>query len=422
MTMHAMPRQSRGLMFARNEPSDITKLLNDLNKTFADFKAERDKELAEVRNADVLQTEKVDRINSEISRITGAIDEVNATIAALKAGPNAGPVAMDPDRRAHAAAFNGFFRKGLDAGLRDLEIKAKLTTQSDPDGGYLVPTTMESTIDRVLGTVSALRGLSRVITISGKDYTKLINMGGGGSGWVGEEASRSETSTPGLRQLAFTVGEIYAQPAATQTMLDDGVIDIEQWLADEVSFAFAEQEGAAFISGSGVNKPRGLMTYSTIANGSYSWGNVGYIASGGASDFAATAPADALIDLYHALKQGYRPGATFLMSDATLAKVRKMKDGDGNYLWAPPTVAEQPSTIMGKPVATDDNMPSVGANTFPIAFGDFRRAYLVVDRQGIRVLRDPFTSKPNVLFYTTKRVGGGLQNFEAVKFLKIATS
>jgi HK97 family phage major capsid protein len=215
---------------------------------------------------------------------------------------------------------------------------------------------------------------------------------------------------------------MYANPMTTQGMLDDGIVDIAAWLADEVNITFAEQEGAATMTGNGVKRPRGLFAYDTVANASYAWGSVGFVVSGGASGFASSAPADALIELYHALKQGYRNNGVFLTSDATLAAMRKFKDGQGNYLWAPPTVADAPSTILGKPVRTDDNCPAVAANAFPVAFGDFKRAYLMVDRQGIRVLRDPYTNKPYVGFYTTKRVGGGIANFEAVKLLKIAAS
>jgi len=417
--------RTRGLVVVRADASDATKILADLQKTFEDFKAERDKELADIKKgmADVVQTEKVDRINAEITKLTKDIDAVNAAMAAIKVGGAGG--ALDPDKAEHAQAFDRFFRRGADAGLRDLEVKAKLTTQSDPDGGYLVPEETEAGIDRVLGTVSTIRSLSRVITISTSTYKKLVNMGGATSGWVGEEQARTGTDTPTLREIAINTGEIYAMPGATQTSLDDARIDLAAWLADEVSIEFAEQEGAAFASGNGVNKPRGILSYDTVANASYAWGKIGFVVSGKADGFlAATAsvnPADALIDLYYGLKSGYRNGASWLMSDPTMGTVRKFKDAQGAYIWNPPTAAGEVGTILGKPVHTDDNMPAVGAGAFPIALGDFNRGYLVVDRAGVRVLRDPYTAKPNVLFYTTKRVGGGVVNFEALKLLKIST-
>jgi HK97 family phage major capsid protein len=420
MSKHFAPPRARGILSVRADASSAAEVLNQLKKTFEDFKAENEAELKALKK-DVVQSEKVDRINAEVGRLTTALDDINRTLAALRVG-GTDAAASAPEVAAHRTAFAQYFRKGADAGLRDLEVKAKLVTGSDPDGGYVVPDQMESTIDRVLGTVSALRSLSRVINVSTASYKKLVNMGGASSGWVGEEQARPETNTPTLRELLFTVMEIYAKPAATQSVLDDSAIDLEQWLADEVSITFAEQESAAFVSGTGVNRPRGLLTYPTVVNASYAWGSLGFINTGAAAAFATTAPADALVDLYHALKQGYRSGASWIMNDNTLSIIRKMKDGQGNYLWAPPSAAEGPSTILGKPVSTDDNMPSVAANAFPVAFGDFRRGYLIVDRVGIRVLRDPYSSKPNVEFYTTKRVGGGVQNFEAIKLLRVAAS
>ncbi len=423
MNMMVTPRRARGVVSVRADVSDPTKILNEMRSAFEAFKADNDKALADLKKgqADVVQTEKVDRINTEISTLQKALDETNAMLAAIRTG-GAG-TAADPAVAEHARAFNSWFRKGdraVDADLHALEVKAALTTDSDPDGGYLVPEEMASTIDRVVGTVSVMRDISSVMTISGDTYTKLVNMGGAGAGWVGEREARPETAAPTLRQLVFNTMELYANPAATQKMLDDGRIDIGQWLGNEVAEAFAEQEGAAFISGNGVNKPRGLLAYDPVANASWAWGKIGFVKSGGAAGFAADDPADAIIDLTYALKQGYRNGASFLMSDATMGAVRKLKDGDGAYLWRIPEGSEGVPTILGKPVRTDDNMPAIGANDFPIAFGNFPRAYLIIDRFGIRVLRDPFTNKPFVHFYTTKRVGGGVQNFEAVKLLKIA--
>lgn len=426
--MNTQPNRIRGVVSARAE-TDPTKILNALTKTFEDFKASNDKELADLKKgqADIVQTEQVERINAEVTKLGKELDAANAAIAAARLG-GAGD-AKDPDVAAHSAAFNTFFRKGeraVDADMRALEVKAKLTTQSDPDGGYLVPEEMEAGIDRVLGTDSVFRSLARVITIGTSTYKKLINQGGAGAGWVGEEQARPETATPTLREIAINTKELYANPAITQTSLDDSFLDIGAWLAGEVSIEFAEQEGDAFINGDGNLKPRGLLSYTNVANSSYSWGNLGYIASGAAGDFATASssvnPADALIDLHYALKAGYRNGASWLMSDATMGKVRKFKDGDGNYIWAAPSAAADVATILGKPVYNDDNMPSVAANALAVAFGNFQRGYTIVDRQGIRVLRDPYTNKPNVHFYTTKRVGGAVTNFEAIKLLKIAAS
>ena len=418
--------RARGVVAVRNDGGNAAAILNELKQTFETFKAEREKEVADLKKgmADVVQTEKVDRINAEITKLQTALDEVNVTIATLKIG-GGGDQPQSAEKKEHAKAFNQFFRKGAENGLRDLEVKAALRTDSDPDGGYVVPDQMETTIDRVLGTVSAMRSISRVMSISAGVYKKLVSQGGAVGGWVGEKDARPETATPKLSSLEFPAMELYANPAATQTLLDDARVSIEQWLADEVSITFAEMEGAAFISGDGVNKPRGVLSYDTVADANYAWGKLGYIASGVAAALtdATHNGADAMTDLVYAIKAGYRQGGRFLMNRKTQAAIRKLKSKTEElYLWQPSIQAGQPATLLGYPITDDDNMPDIGAGKFPVAFGDFQRGYLIVDRIGIRVLRDPFTNKPYVHFYTTKRVGGGVQNFEALKLLKIAAN
>lgn len=422
MTM--MMKMPRGLASAgvRADASDPKALLEALNKTFAEFKAEHSEAL---KKADVVQSEKVDRINAEIGKIQAALDETNSRLAAARLGlgdDDAKPLAAE--KKLYAAGFDRFFRKGLDAGLSDLAVKAAATSDKDGDGGYTVPEQMESAIGRVLATVSTVRSISNVMTISSSSYKKLMGMGGATSGWVGEKETRTETDTPTLQELRFTAMELYANPAATQGLLDDSAVDIAAWLADEVSQTFADAEGAAFVSGSGVNQPRGILSYTNVANASYAWGSLGYFASGVAAALTdgSNNGIDALTNVIYGIKQGYRNNARWLMNRTTAGTVRKIKDSNGQYLWQPPVQAGAPSSLLGYPVSDDDNMPDIGANAYPIAFGDFNRGYLIVDRQGVRVLRDPYTNKPYVHFYTTKRVGGGIQNFEALKLLKIAAS
>lgn len=422
---HVKARALRGVRLVRADATEPKALLEQLNKAFAEFKTNHDEQIKELKAgyADVVKSDKVERINSEVTKLQTSLDDVCKQIAALKIG--GGGKDVDPNRKAHAQGFDKYFRKGIDAGLRDLEVKAALATDSDPDGGYIVPTEMETAIDRVLGTVSAMRGLSTVRQISTGMFKKPVSQGGATSGWVGEREARPETNTPTLSLLEFPAMELYSAPKATQSMLDDGAVNIEQWLADEVATEFAEEEGAAFISGSGVNRPRGILSYDTVANASYAWGKIGFVVSGVAADIndATHNGTDALIDLVYSIKQGYRAGASFVMNRTLQSKVRKLKTiGDTeSYLWQPSVQVGQPATLLGYPVADDDNMPDVGANAFPIAFGNFKRGYLIVDRIGIRVLRDPYTAKPYVIFYTTKRVGGGVQMFEAIKLLKCST-
>lgn len=424
LAVAAIARPRAVCAMPRADATDPKALVEQIQETFTAFKAENDKRLAQLETKageDVVTKEAVDKINDDLETLTKAIDKAQADVSAARLGAGGGK-SLTPEQTAHSDAFSRWFRKGDEpADMRDLEVKASLTTQSDPDGGFLVPDEMEKTIDRVLGTVSTVRSLAKVISISGSSYKKLVSQGGTGSGWVGEEEARPSTTTPTLREILINTAEIYANPASTQIALDDAMIDIGQWLADEVSIEFAEEEGAAFVNGSGVNRPRGFLQYDTVANASYAWGSLGFVVSGAAAAFHATTPGDNLVDLYYSLKAGYRTGASFLTSDAVMNTIRKMKDGQGNYLFAPPTGPDMPSTLLGKPIVTDDNMPALGANAFPVAFGNFDRGYLIVDRNGTRILRDPYTNKPFVQFYTTKRVGGGVVNFEAIKLLKCST-
>ena len=417
MTLHKASRSFAGIVALRAGASDPNAALADLNKAFAEFKSTND---ANLKQRDALNDEKLDRINA-------AMTDMEATLKALQAsaavnGLGGGSTEADKAKAEYGSAFNKWMRRGDRAGadLGELAVKAALTTDSNPDGGYVVTPEIESGITSLMGVSSAMRGLAEVMTIGTDEYKKLFNLGGAGHGWVGEKESRPETGTPTLAELGFNTFEIYANPAITQKALDDANIDLAAWLQSEVGITFAEQEGGAFITGDGIVKPKGMLSYQTVANASWAWGKVGFIATGGATGFAASDPADAFIDTYYALKAGYRNGASWLTSDAVMPTIRKMKDADGNYLWAPPQTSADVPTILQKPVVTDDNMPALAANAFPVAFGDFRRGYLILDRMGVRVLRDPFTNKPYVHFYSTKRVGGGIQNYEAIKLMKCA--
>ena len=404
----------------------VDKKIEDLGSAFAAFQTANDQRLNDIEKngrADPLLTEQVDKINTAVGELQKDKDRLDQIEAKMNRGEFGGGGSEEnaKAKAEHTAAFNAMFRKGQEGGLRDLEVQAALTTQSDPDGGFIVPEEVDTEITRVLGTVSAMRQLARVQVVGSATYKKLHNLGGTASGWVGEQASRPETDTPTLSQLEFPAMELYANPSATQGMLDDGSFDVGAWLAEEVAIEFAEQEGTAFITGDGVAKPRGILSYTNVANASYSWGSVGFISTGTSGDFAADpAGGDALINLQHALKSGYRNNGNWLMNDLTLAQVRLLKDSNGDYLWRAGLEAGASETLLGKPVETDDNMPDMAANSFSVAFGDFRRGYLITDRMNARVLRDPYTNKPFVMFYTTKRVGGGIQDFAAIKLLKFA--
>ena len=412
----------RGILAVRADAGSAQQILETLQRTFAEFKDKNDERLKGVEKKfdDVVAREQVDRINADLTRLQGVIEDHNRRMASLSVAEGAGVIT--PEAAEHRKAFARFIRKGVDADLRDMEIKAALRTDSDPDGGYVTPVELDQQITRVQGLYSSMRRLARVVPVGSATFKRLHNMGGATSGWVGETDARTETNTPVLKEQAYPTMELFANPATTQGILDDASVNIEAWLAEEVGIAFDEMEGAAFVSGNGVARPRGFLSYTAVANASYAWEKIGYVASGAAADFASSNPSDQFIDLIHALKPGYRQNATFLMNDLTLSKIRKFKTTTGEYLWQPSLQAGAPSQLLGYRVETDDSMPDVAANALSVAFADFRRGYIITDRMGVRVLRDPFSAKPYVMFYTTKRVGGGVQDFAAIKLMKIATS
>ncbi len=403
---------------------ELKETIQALGNAFEQFKAANDARLKEIEKkggADPVLIEKVEKINADLSAMSQVKAQLEALETAVAKGqfPGGGKTAVEIAKAEHKAAFDKWFRKGFEGDLRNLEVKASASTLSDPDGGFTVPEEVDKQIDRVAQSVSAMRRICTVRSISTDTYKKLVGQGGATSGWVAEKGTRAETDTPTLKEIAINTKEIYAMPAATQTLLDDSSVDIGAWLADEVSIEFNEKEAESFIKGNGVEQPKGLEAYTTVANASYAWGKIGYIASGHASLLNNM---DKLIDLQHALKSAYRNGASWLMNDNTLLVIRKFKDGDGNYIWRPGLLEGAPDTLLGKPIEYDDNVADIGAGKYPIWYGNFKRAYLIIDRLGTRVLRDPYSSKPYVLFYTTKRVGGGIVMYEAIKTLKIAAS
>lgn len=402
---------------------DVAAAYDDLARTFEAFKQQNDERIAGIETrmrADVVTDEKLARIDAALDLSKRRLDraQLDARRPALGHTAERDP---EPGRAEHKAAFDLYVRAGESAGLKGLEAKA-LSAGSGPDGGYLVPPPVETEVLRRLAKLSPIRAISSVQMISSGLYKRAVSISGPASGWVGETAPRPQTDSPVLSELAYPAMELYAMPAATQTLLDDAIVNIDDWLASEVETAFAEQESAAFVTGDGVNKPRGFLTAPTVADASWSWGKLGTVATAAAGAFPTESPTDVLIDLVYALKAGYRQNASFVMTRRTQSAIRKFKDESGAYLWQPPATVGAAATLMSFPVVESEDMPEIGANSLSVAFGDFRRGYLVVDRAGIRVLRDPYSAKPYVLFYTTKRVGGGVQDYAAIKLLKFAAS
>ncbi len=394
---------------------------DELRQTFEDFKVANDERLARIehKRGDVLLEQKVDRINAALDAQQRRLDDI--LLRGARPGIGGSRASRDHTAREHKSAFDAYVRAGDVEALRALETKA-MSVGSNPDGGHLVPPELERTIGARLMAISPIRSIASVREISSSVYKKPFMTAGPAAGWIGETDARPQTATANLDALSFPAMELYAMPAATATLLDDSAVNLDDWIASEVELVFAMQEGAAFVSGDGVNKPKGFLNYTAVTNASWSWGNLGYLASGAAGAFPASNPSDTLVDLIYALKAGYRQNGSFVMNRKTQATIRKFKDSTGAYLWQPPAQSGGRATLMTFPVVEAEDMPDVAANALAVAFGDFQRGYLIVDRVGVRVLRDPYSAKPYVLFYTTKRVGGGVQDFDAIKLLKMAAS
>ncbi len=403
-------------------PLDAVVTHAEMMRAFEAFKETNDQRLAleQKRAGDVLVDEKLARIDAAMDAQARRLDEITLKSARPVLGGDLGRP-RSAAAREHKQAFDAYVRSGDADGLRAIETKA-MSIGSNPDGGYLVPPEIETEIGKRLTAISPIRSIAGQRTISGNLYKKPFMTAGPAVGWVGETDARPQTASPVLDSLSFPAMELYAMPAATAALLEDSAVNIDEWLGQEVEQVFAAQEGAAFVAGDGVNKPKGFLNYTTVANASWSWGNIGYIASGAAGAFAASNSSDVLVDLIYAVKAGYRQNAVFVMNRKTQSTIRKFKDTTGNYLWQPPAIAGGRASLMTFAVVEAEDMPDIAANSLSVAFGDFNRGYLVVDRAGVTVLRDPYSAKPYVLFYTTKRVGGGVQDFDAIKLMKFAAS
>jgi HK97 family phage major capsid protein len=386
---------------------------------FDEFKQANDERLAQIESRFG-----VDGVtNDKVERISLALDEQKRVLDALQHKQTRPPLGGgEPNTPSeHKSAFENYVRRGDERRLQALDAKS-MSIGSGPDGGYLVPPETEAAIGARLRDISPIRSIASVRQVSGSVLKKPFSIGGPAVGWVGETDARPETTASTLKELQFPTMELYAMPAATAALLEDAVVDIDQWIASEVEAAFAEQEGAAFVAGDGDAKPRGFLDYDQVAEASWAWEKIGYVATGADGAWPAADPSDKLIDTIYALKAGYRQNANWVMNRTTQAAIRKFKDDDGNYIWQPPAAAGQRAMLMGFPLVEAEDMPDIGTDVTAIAFGDFRRGYLVVDRTGVSVLRDPYSAKPYVLFYTTKRVGGGMQDFDAIKLLKFGTA
>ena len=352
------------------------------------------------------------------------VEALKAELEQLKSKIAAGAIAaqrpaLDGVKSAEATSFiDQYIRRGIEAGLETKSVG----NSSDSIGGYAVPKEIDRVIDETLTAISPIRAISNVVKVGSAGYRKLITTGGTPSGWVAYEAARPITNTPTFTEVVPAAGDLYANPAASQQMLDDAMFDVEKWLAHEIATEFARAEGKAYVSGSGTNQPLGFLSSpnATTADGTRAMGILQTIGTGAAGAFPASNPADKLIDLVQTLRSPYRQGAVFVMNSATSAAIRKFKTSDGAFLFQPSLAAGQPATLLGYPLIEAEDMPDVAANSLSIAFGNFKAGYVIAERNATTILRDPYTNKPYVHFYATKRVGGQVVNSEAIKLLKFA--
>ncbi|MCH5373928.1 MAG: phage major capsid protein, partial [Planctomycetes bacterium] len=324
------------------------------------------------------------------------------------------------DGAPHQKALNAYLRSGDDDGLRGLELDSKSMSSSiNSDGGFLVDPQTSAAVQSVLRSSASIRSIASVVNVEATSYDVLVDHTDVGAGWATESGSVSETDTPQIDRITIPLHELSALPKASQRLLDDSAFDIEGWLAGRIADKFARAEASAFINGDGIDKPKGILSHAKVDNDVWTWGNIGYVPTGLDGDIGGGV---ASVDLVYALGAQYRANATFVMNSKTAGLVRKLKDADGRFLWSDGLAAGEPARLMGYPVVVAEDMPDAGFDAFAIALGDFGAGYTIAERPDLRVLRDPFSAKPHVLFYATKRVGGDVSDFAAIKLLKFGTA
>ena len=432
-----------------SDNTEVKGLIEQIGRAHEEFKASVEKQLTEAKAGrnDAVLDEKITKLSDRLTELqeqkdaiekrmnrqglggeqsaieAKAVEDFNREIKSFaRQRGQAVPADLTADEmRSYKSAFTSVLRKN-DNQLTDSERKS-LVVGVDADGGYLVPADVSGRIVTRLFDLSPIRGIANVQIISSDRLEGIEDLDEAAFGWVGETSARSETNTPRVGKYEIPANEMYAQPKASQKLLDDAAVDAEAWLSGKVAERFARAEGAAFVAGDGVEKPRGFTAYSTAAtaDASRAWGTLEHVNTGVNGAFAASNPADILFDLEGAFKPGYLAGASWVTRRSVLTLIRKFKGSDNNYLWQPGLAAGRPSTLIGYPVVMAEDMPALGTASLSLALGNFGLGYQIVDRLGIRVLRDPYTEKPYVKFYTTKRTGGAVVNFETIKFVRFGT-
>jgi HK97 family phage major capsid protein len=392
MSMSASETESR----TGEDVSPVTRVSAAMAGLIGDFKA--------------LQADLQQKLQKQEERLT-MLDTKNARAAR----PALSTSAAELDAP-HQKAFDAYLRSGDDDGLRGLELEGKaLSTAVNSDGGYLVDPQTASIIKSTLASTASIRAIANVVNVESSSFDVLIDQNDTGAGWADEVGPTAETGTPTLDRVSIALYELNAMPKVSQRLLDDSAFDVETWLAGRIADKFSRAEAAAFVNGDGIDKPRGFLDHAKVAESAWSWGNLGYIATGVADNIGN---GDALIDLVYSLGAQYRAKASFVLNSRTAGALRKLKDADGRHLWTDGFASGQPARLLGYPVLIAEDMPDIGADAYPVAFGDFGAGYTIAERPDLRVLRDPFSAKPHVLFYATKRVGGDVSDFAAIKLLR----
>jgi HK97 family phage major capsid protein len=445
-----------GFKYERREAPDLKKLTDTIERiagAFEEYKKTNDQRLLELKtkgSVDPLLEEKLRKVDAELNTLT----ELKASLDAMQtklsrpglAGAGSQEQRETPEALSYRHAFLAWVRNPTDPErrtalqqrakeLRRVEAKAfgdddgfetraaQTVTSTGSAGGFALPEVIERQIQRLSVDISPIRQIATVRTVGSPDYKELFDINGAAFEWVGEAATRNQSNTPDLAEVAPTFGMASARPRASEESLDDLFFDVENWLITSAAEAIAQGEGLAFVSGNGTNRPTGFLAGPTpvvTADASRAFGTLQYIASGQAA--ALPTSADVFYDVIYALRARYRANARWVTNKLVLSAMRKYKDTTNQYLWQPSLVAGQPETFMGYPITEAEDMPVVGANNFPIAFGDFREGYLIADRVGMRMTRDDITAPGFVNFYVRKRVGGRLRNTQAIKLLRISAT
>lgn len=405
------------------ELKDLSKLITDQGDAWGVFQKTYDEILEKKASG-----ESVEGLEAKLALINTDMTEIRKSMELIDAKANrpgdGGDVNLTEDQVAYQKGFANYLRTGDgdSRALKELGRKA-MNSQNDDQGGYLVLPEMDMVIDRIAPTISAMHRLADTVEIGSAKWEKMVKKSGMAIRWTADGAGGGETTEPTYAKVAIDVHTAEAEPWVFNETLEDAFVNLENDLAEEAAITFAEGSGAAFITGNGVGRPRGIAAYTNVANSAYTWGNVGYILSGKSAAFTSVAPADAVVDLQHALKSQYRPGAAWMCNDATLGVMRQIKDASGSYyLWNPDPAAGFGGRFLGSPVEVDDNLADLAAGSISLAYGNFKRGYKIVNRRGISLIRDNLTTKGQTKFNFTKRMGGGIFNYEAIKLMKFATS